>query len=174
MNNKFTIPLAIVFGGSIVAIAVYVATPKAPSTTSGNGDPALVRPVDSSDHILGNPNALVKIVEYSDFDCEYCKDFHETLHHIVANTGTNGQVAWVLREFPLMEIHPEALHAAEAAECAAIAGGNDAFWEFADALFKNQPTDPSLYGALASSAGVPDEAFATCFTNAASTGYSIM
>lgn len=168
MKSSLAIPLAIVAGGAIIAIAVYISMPKAPRGGSG-GDPALVRPVDSNDHILGRPDAPIKIIEYSDFDCEYCKDFNETLHHIIANTGMSGKVAWVFREFPLIEIHPEALHAAEAAECAAQAGGNDAFWKFADELFARQPIDPSQFGSIAQSLGIPSADFATCYANASTT-----
>ena len=164
MKSSSTIPLAIILGGVIVAAAIYLSLPKEPSTGSDNA--ALVRPVDSSDHILGNPAAPVKIVEYSDFDCEYCKDFHETLHQIIANEGVDGDVAWVFREFPLTEIHLNALSHARAAECAAEAAGNDAFWVFADALFAAQPADPTKYGSLASEIGIPGDVFATCYANA--------
>ena len=73
------------------------------------------------------------------------------------------------REFPLVEIHPNALSSAEAAECAAQVAGNDAFWKFADELFASQPVDPSNYGTLAAEAGISSENFATCFANASST-----
>jgi len=110
------------------------------------------------------------IVEYSDFDCGFCKGFHETLLHIVANEGAKGEVAWVFREFPLSEIHPNAFASARAAECVATVAGNDAFWKFADSLFANQPVDPTRYGELAKAAGVlGTDAFATCYMNAATT-----
>lgn len=165
MQHPYTIPLAIIFGGVTVAGALYASIPKAPAST-GASNPALVRPVSASDHILGNPAAKVMIVEYSDFDCEYCKAFHETMHQIIANEGTNGDVAWIYREFPLTEIHPNALSHARAAECVAQVAGNDAFWKFADKLFENQPVDPSSYGTLAKQAGVTGDAFATCYATA--------
>lgn len=161
MKTSYTIPLAIALGGVIIALAVYVSVPKDPKPQEG-GNPALVRPVGASDHILGNPAAKVVIVEYSDFDCEYCKVFDETLHQIVANAGTSGNVAWVYREFPLSEIHPNALSHARAAECAAIVGGNDMFWKFKTELFANQPIDPSSYGTIAAKAGLTGNAFADC------------
>jgi len=164
MKSSYTIPFAIVAGGIIIAIAVYVSMPKI--STLSDGNPALVRPVGSADHILGNPAAQVMIVEYSDFDCDYCKGFNDTLHQIVANAGVHGDVAWVYREFPLTELHPNALKHAEAAECAAQAGGSDAFWKFADALFANQPVDPAQYGTYAKKVGIAGDAFATCFADA--------
>lgn len=169
MKSSFTIPIAIIFGGIVVAGAVYFSL-RHPSTSSEKGNPALVRPVASNDHILGNPAAPVVIVEYSDFDCEFCKGFHDTLHQIIANGGVNGRVAWVFREFPLIEIHPSAFSHARAAECVAAVAGNDSFWKFSNALFANQPVDPMRYGELARAAGVYDSnAFATCFANASST-----
>ena len=167
MSSSLKIPLAIIVGGIIVAVAVYVSVPKSP--VKNTGDPSLVRPIGIGDHILGNPAAPVMIIEYSDFDCEYCKDFHDTLHQIVANAGTNGKVAWVFRHFPLSEIHPNALAHARATECVAATAGNDAFWKFSNALFINQPVDPSRYGELADSVGISGDAFASCYSTASTT-----
>ncbi len=168
MKRSYTIPIAIVFGGIIIAIAVYVSMPKSPVSSGGN--PSLVRLVGATDHILGNPTAPVIIVEYSDFDCEYCRSFNETLHQVIANAGANGKVAWVFREFPLTELHPNALAHARAAECAAEVGGNDAFWKFADLLFANQPANSARYGEFARSIGIADEtAFASCYSSASTT-----
>lgn len=169
MKSSITVPLAIIVGGIIVAIAVYISVPKSAGTDSNVGNPSLVRPVGAADHILGNPAAKVMIVEYSDFDCEFCKHFHETLHQVIANQGASGQVAWVFREFPLTEIHPNALSHAKAAECVAAVAGNDMFWKFTDSLFKNQPVNPSSYGELASGVGISGDAFATCYASASST-----
>lgn len=167
MKTSLTIPFAIIAGGIIVAIAVYVSQPKAPAKIIG--DPALVRPVSASDHIFGNPAAPVVIVEYSDFDCTYCKGFRDTLHQIIANVGVNGKVAWVFRHFPLSEIHPNARTHARASECVSATAGNDAFWKFSNALFANQSVDISRYGEIASSVGISGDAFANCFSNTSST-----
>lgn len=167
MKSSYTIPLAIIAGGIIVAVAVYASMPKSP--VAGTGNPSLVRPVSASDHILGNPAAKVMIVEYSDFDCEYCKTFNETLRQIIANQGTKGDVAWVFREFPLIEIHPNALLHARAAECVAQVAGNDNFWKFENILFANQSVDPANYGTLAKTADISGDAFATCYATASTT-----
>lgn len=169
MNRSLTIPIAIIVGGIIIAIALYASLPRVPTKNNA----ALVRPVGASDHILGNPAAKVVIIEYSDFDCAFCKDFHETLKQLIANEGADGEVAWVFRQFPLTEIHPNALSHAKAAECAAQVAGNDAFWKFSDALFAAQPADPANYGTLAKTAGISGDpsrqggaeadAFATCY-----------
>lgn len=167
MKSSLTVPIAIVVGGIIIAVAVYVSIPKAPVTSTGN--PSLVRPVGASDHILGNPAAKVMIVEYSDFDCDFCKGFNDTLHQIIATEGVNGDVAWVFREFPLTEIHPNAFSHALAAECVAQVAGNDAFWKFSQALYANQPVDPSQYGTIAAQAGISGDSFATCYASASTT-----
>lgn len=168
MKTTFTVPIAIIAGGAIVAAAVYFSN-LSPSTGSDTGNPSLVRPVNSADHILGNPAAKVFIVEYSDFDCAYCKQFHDTLGQVIATVGANGSIAWVFRHFPLTELHANAQSHARAAECAATAGGTEAFWKFADSLFENQPVDPKNYGAYAQAAGIPVAAFSSCYVNAAST-----
>ena len=165
MRSSYAIPAAIIVSGIILALTIYAIMPKNPS----GGDPSLVRPIGTADHIFGNPDAKVMIVEYADFDCEYCVGLSDTLRHIVANEGAGGDVAWVFRQFPLIELHPNAFKHAEAAECAAIAGGNDAFWKFADLLYARQPVDPSQYGVLAQTLGIPGDSFASCFANAAET-----
>lgn len=154
MTSPLAIPVAIVAGGIVIAAAVYFSAPS-------SGTPALVRPVGAADHIFGNPAARVMLVEYADFNCASCRQFHDTLHQIVANA--NGRVAWVLREFPSSPDDPNA----RAAECAASAAGNDAFWRFADALFANQPAESARFGELASSAGI-ESAFADCYASAPS------
>jgi protein-disulfide isomerase len=166
MSSRWTIPFAIIAAGIIVATAVYLSIPHG---GNAGGNPALVRPVGTGDHIFGNPGAKVMIVEYADFDCEFCVGMSDTMHQIVANEGADGSVAWVFREFPLSELHPNAMRHAEAAECAAQAGGNDAFWKFADALFEHQPADPAEYGTYASTLGIPGDAFASCYADASTT-----
>lgn len=165
-RSSTAILIAILLGGFIVAGAVYLSFRH---TGPETGNPSLVRPISISDHILGNPAAKVLIVTYSDFDCTFCKDFDVTLRRIVADMGTNGDVALVFREFPLTEIHPNAFSHARAAECAAQVGGNDVFWDFTEEMFASQPIDPSQYGTLAVSAGISDSTFATCYATASST-----
>ena len=171
-DTNYTVPVAIILGGIIVALALYfavVARPPSGGIAIGSGNPSLVRPVDSTDHILGNPAATIQIVEYSDFDCTFCKAFDGTLHEIIANAGATGNVAWVYRHFPLIEIHPDTMKLADAAECVAKTGGNDAFWKFATLLFANQPADTTKLGEYAKTVGAPSDAFTACYTDATNT-----
>jgi protein-disulfide isomerase len=93
-----------------------------------------VRHVSSSrDHIYGNPNAPVSLIEYSDFECPFCKRFHSTARAVI--DAYAGKVNWVYRHFPLPIHNPGAQKEAEASECVNQLGGNEAFWKFADAIY---------------------------------------
>jgi len=93
------------------------------------------RAVDAArDHLLGDPQAAVSIIEYSDFECPYCKRFHGIPEAVVKRLDGKANLVW--RHFPLEFHNPAALREAEATECAARQGGNDAFWIFADELMK--------------------------------------
>lgn len=85
---------------------------------------------EEGDHLMGNPNAKVKIIEYSDFECPYCKVFQTTLNKIV--TESNGNISWTYRHWP---IHTNSFEKLVAAECVAKIKGNDAFWKYSDLLF---------------------------------------
>lgn len=89
----------------------------------------------AKDHIRGNPNAEVAIVQYSDYECPFSKRVQETYKQIADMYGD--KVAVIFRHFPL-GFHPNAEPAAIAAECAAAQGGNDAFWAFNDKIFETQ------------------------------------
>jgi protein-disulfide isomerase len=85
--------------------------------------------------ILGNKNAKVTIVEYSDFQCPYCEQFFtSTLGQIKKDYIDTGKVKLAFRQYPL-PFHPNAEKAAEATECAHEQGK---FWAYHDILFQNQ------------------------------------
>ncbi len=93
----------------------------------------LTVPVSPADHAIGPAHATIVVVEYGDFECPNCKQAAPAvkllLHHFA------GRVRFVFRHFPLEEVHPHALRAAEAAECA---GEQDKFWPMHDMLFEHQ------------------------------------
>lgn len=122
-------------------------------------------PVTDTDHIRGNlKQAELVIVEYSDYECPFCKSFHPTMKQVMDSYGD--QVAWVYRQFPL-SIHANAAKESEASECVAELGGNEAFWQFSDALFDR--TTSNGYGfsldklaPLAAEFGMPKDKVQSC------------
>ena len=89
--------------------------------------------VNSSDHIQGNKNAPIELVEYGDYQCPHCGRAHPIIKSIQEKLGDN--LKFVFRNFPLSEIHPNALNAAVAAEAASA---QEKFWEMHDIIFENQ------------------------------------
>ncbi len=86
--------------------------------------------VTAEDHIIGSIDAPIVIVEYSDYECPYCKAFQATLNKLV--TESNGNIAWVYRHWP---IHQNSFEKLVAAECVSQIKGNDAFWKYSELLF---------------------------------------
>lgn len=123
-----------------------------------------LRPVASRDHIRGDPNAPVKIVEFGDTECPLCQRFHPTLKRIVADYP--GKVAWVFRHFPIDDIHPKARKEAEATECASELGGNEKFWAYLDRLYEITPSndklDPAQLPRIAQYVGLNRAQFESC------------
>lgn len=146
--QKFAVPIAIVIAGGLIAGALFISnSKKAPGgpPEPGQGEVAEeVRGVQSDDHVLGNPEADVVIVEYSDTECPFCKMYHATLHQIMEEYGADGKVAWVYRHFPLEQLHPKAPKEAEALECAAEQGGNEIFWKYTDKLYETTNANNAL------------------------------
>ena len=175
-RSSMAVPVSIVIGFGLVAAAIYFSglggatanTPNAAAVLGTEETPTTgeIRPVDEKDHIRGNPNAPIVMIEYSDYDCPFCKNFHETMQRVMEKYGTDGKVAWVYRHFPLEQLHPSAPYIALASECVAELGGNDAFWKFTDLVFgergTNEPTNTSRLPEFAETAGVAQNAFTAC------------
>lgn len=173
-------PLAVVIAGGLIAGAVLLnggtaeiakqkninPTPQNPEQQVGSTD--AVAKITEKDHIKGNPDALIKIVEYSDFECPFCKQFHNTMNEVMDKYGASGDVAWVFRQFPLEQLHPvKAQAVAVASECANEQGGNDTFWKFTDRYFEltltNNRTDiDTVIPQIAKEIGLDTTVFNTC------------
>jgi protein-disulfide isomerase len=93
----------------------------------------LSSPVDSNDHVLGNPHAPVTVVEYGDFECPTCKQAAPAVKLLLERF--ENRIRFAYRHFPQESFHPHATQAAEAAECA---GAQGRFWQMHDLLFANQ------------------------------------
>jgi protein-disulfide isomerase len=91
-------------------------------------------PVTSLDHVLGDDNAPVTVVEYGDYECPHCAAAQPVLAQILKHFGE--QLRFVYRHFPMVEVHPASGKAAEAAE---FAGSRGRFWPMHQAIFANQP-----------------------------------
>ena len=133
--------------------------PQLPSLPTG--------PVDVSaddDPFLGEEDAPVTIIEFSDLQCPFCKRFFDqTLSQLKTNYIDTGKVKFVYRDFPLDSIHPQARPAALAAECA---NEQDKFWEYHDLLFQKQDewvnTGTPLFKQYAKDLGLDSDQFDTC------------
>ena len=93
-KNTLAMPIAVVIAGALIAGAVIYSSGKAPAAGTANqpqqqqvaaqtGDLEQMTPVTSKDHIRGDINAPVKIVEYSDTECPFCKRFHTTMKEVM-------------------------------------------------------------------------------------------
>ncbi len=177
-KNNLAMPVAIIIAGALIAGAVYwsargdgVAVSPQPQAGVGNTTGLEnMNPVEDSDHIRGNPNAPVKIVEYSDMECPFCKRFHSTMQQVMDEYGRDGKVAWVYRHFPLDSIHSQARMEAIASECANELGGSDAFWKYADRFFEltpsnNQTDIATILPQIAREIGLDEAKFNSCLAS---------
>ncbi len=130
--------------GAIVAAAIVISASLFLTRTQGTANiyaptPTNDKPVavvvDDDDHILGNVNAKVTILEFSDFQCPFCRQFFEqSFSQIKSEYVDTGKVRIVYKHMPL-SFHPAAQPAAVAAECA---GAQGMFWEMHDVIFEQQ------------------------------------
>ena len=93
----------------------------------------LVPAVSSKDHVKGEPEAILELVEYGDYQCPYCGRAYVVIRNIRRELGK--KLRFVFRNFPLAKIHPQARPTAIAAEAAALQGK---FWEMHDIIFEHQ------------------------------------
>ncbi|MCF7905652.1 DsbA family protein [Candidatus Gracilibacteria bacterium] len=120
---------------------------------------------DDSDHIRGARDAEISIIEYSDFECPFCKKFHPTMKQVLEEYPE--KVNWVYRHFPLPFHDPLATKEAEASECANELGGNEQFWEYTDLIFERTKSNGkglalSELAVLAEEIGLGKESFQAC------------
>lgn len=131
----------IIFGAIVVLLIgglVVFSKMSNPSVDVSNVNPTEIQKASSSngqiaDHVEGNPDAKVKIIEYGDYECPYCGQAYSPLKTIVANYGD--QVAFIFRNFPLTTVHPNARAGAAAAEAAGLQGK---YWQMHDKLYQGQ------------------------------------
>lgn len=149
-------------GGNEVQVKGEQVKDAAPQRPEQNLD--AIPPVTDKDHILGSKNADVVLVEYSDFECPYCKRFHLNMQQVMKEYGN--KVAWVYRQYPL-GFHANAQKEAEATECANELGGNEAFWKYADKVFERTTSNGTGFALdklvpLATEIGLDGSKFKQC------------
>ena len=117
----------------------------------------LAVPVTADDHAQGPSDAPFVLVQYGDYECPYTRRSLRDVDQVREDLGP--ALRWVFRNFPLTEIHPHALEAAEAAE---EAGAQGRFWEMHGLLFAHQKAlEPQDLHAYAAELGLDTEAFAS-------------
>ncbi|MFZ4500358.1 MAG: DsbA family protein [Minisyncoccia bacterium] len=171
-----SLPAAVLTGLALIALAIILTVPgmkktadTAPAETAPElptSIPSDIAKLQADDHVQGDKNAAVIVIEYSDTDCPFCSKFHPTLKSVVADY--KGKVAWVYRHFPL-DMHPNAYTEAIALECAAKLGGNSAFWnyldEVVDVTLEANPTSNNALTTFATNIGINAESFKQCFSS---------
>lgn len=176
-KNVLTVPIAIIVAGIIIGGAIFLSrvgptkeifSKQVEQALTDFTTAILLRPVSESDHVLGNPEASIVLVEYSDLECPFCKSFHKTMQTLLDQYGKDGKIAWVYRHFPL-EIHPRAQKEAEASECAFDLGGNEKFWTYVSKLFEITPSNnglaPENLPKIAKQIGLDEEKFQSCLVS---------
>ena len=134
--------------------------------TAGPAAEIIVSPINDSDWVRGKKDAKISLIEFSDLECPFCKQFHATMQELIAQYPDD--INWVYRHFPLTSLHTKAPKEAEAAECAGELGGNDGFWQYLDKVFAVTPSNDGLDLAqlpeLAVQAGLDKNKFTACLT----------
>ena len=139
----------IMSNGNPTGGAVGIPSNPSPSPSAGGvqGGGGAVSATVGNAAILGDENAPITIIEYSDFQCPFCARFQsQTLPQLKSEYIDSGIVNLAYKHFPLDSIHPNARPAAIASECVRDQGGDEAFFEYHDLIFDNQQSlsEPNL------------------------------
>ncbi len=189
-NNNMTTPIAIVVAGVLIAGAVIFTSTDLGRGLLGRENPSVLgeqpsvvgnnptadQPVDAQgpvavsvddDPVLGDANAPVTLIEFSDYECPYCKrSFEQVLTQIKEEYIDTGKVKLVYRDLPLPFHDPMATNAAMAANCARDQGGDSKYYEYHDAYLNvtqsNGTTPESALTDVASTVGLNVNEFQVC------------
>jgi protein-disulfide isomerase len=131
----------------------------APAANSQVADTTRYEVAEAGNPAIGPEDAPVKIIEFSDYQCPYCKRWYDAVKTRLLSDYA-GKIRFVYRDMPLSSIHPEAQSAAEAANCAAEQVD---YWQYHDALFSGKyGLSADAYVQYASELGLDVNAFSTC------------
>ena len=142
-------------------------------TASQPGGPVIEAPVATQEaqyvrydipsegaYSLGPEDAPITLIEFSDFQCPFCRRWHEEVYEPLL-AAYPGKIRIVYRNLPLTSIHPDAFSAAEAAMCA---GEQDAFWPYHEKLFSSETLGSEVYTKYAQDLSLDMTAFEACMT----------
>jgi len=172
-SNALILGGSIILAGLLIAFGIYAVNQG--DTTPRNNEPTsreelpLIPLVTERDPIIGSMDASLILVEYSDTECPFCKNFHDVMNSLMEKYKDGNEVAWVYRHFPLTSIHPKAPREAEATECAYELGGNDGFWNYINRLYEITPSnnglDLKILPEIAQEVGLDRVLFEACLDN---------
>ena len=188
-NSFITTPTAILIGSILISISLLVsggavqikgfnagrggggsdlAAASAAPTAEAPADPTSATVSVDDDPVIGDPNAPVTVVEFSDYECPFCKrHFDQTYSQLKTNYIDTGKVKLVFRDLPLSFHDPLATKQAIAANCAREQGNDETYFKMHDEIFSTTTSNGSgmtmdqLYG-LASKVGIDQAAFKSC------------
>jgi len=174
--KNLSLPISIVIAGIIIAGTIYYTKkPSPPSPNNTNPIPSQKqemkgpKEITADDHILGNPDADLTFILYTDLECPFCKKFNDTSNQMMDEYGKQGKVRLVFRHFPLDSLHTKSRKEAEATECAADLGGNEVFWKYVNRLFaitpSNDKLDPAELPKIAEYVGLDKNKFSDCLNS---------
>lgn len=161
---------------AVIGLGLVVASLAVPRLASGQDGDAAVVPAEQSvileradrARVKGSPDAPIRIVEISDFECPFCARFYEESYRAIDSLYVQSGIArYVWISFP-NSTHPRAWPAIEAAFCAGAAGR---FWPMHDVLFERReewaeaPDPNELFLAMAAEVGIDGDSFAACLRN---------
>jgi protein-disulfide isomerase len=168
-KNQNQIAGAIIIAGLVIAGAILLKGQQTKTTIDEKNisfTTIKTKEISQNDHIVGNPNAELIIVEYSDSECPFCKVFHNTMTQIM--TQNSEKITWIYKHFPIAELHSKAFHESVAMECAWEQGANDSFWKYANELFNrttsNNRLEVSELPKIAQVIGLDINKFNTCLS----------
>lgn len=160
MDNRFLAIVAVIIVGFVGVIVFNKQNASAPSDTKSSAQP--------TNHVKGDSAKKVTLVEYGDFQCPVCGTFEPVFRQVYEKYKND--IQFQFRNFPLQQIHQNALAGARAAEAASLQGK---FWEMHDQLFDNQQTwsvstSPNTYfDSYAKALGLDEAKFKKDFASSA-------
>jgi protein-disulfide isomerase len=134
MQRKTEVWIIAIFMVVLVAAVVaagFLSSKVAPAQANFNA--TIVPPVTSADWTRGDATSTVSVIEYGDFQCPACGAYEPIMEQLTAQYGSN--VLFVFRNFPLFQLHQDAMISAQAAEAAGLQGK---YWEMHDLLYAKQ------------------------------------